>query len=171
MRQIKFKNYIILAVIIILTVIAVLALKKIYENNQEYEAKTNDRLDILYEVKEDDLGSYLVENRDIVIYISNAKQEDIESFENEFKNYIAENELSKGIVYLNLDMVSSNFYNNLENKYLVDYLKGNKDIIEEQENLLIVEEGKIKAILYERKTSISMNDIKKFLEENDVIAN
>lgn len=170
MRQIKFRNYIILAVIIILTVVAVLALKRIYENNQEYEAKTNERLDILYEVKEDDLESYLVENRDIVIYISNAKQLDIETFENEFKNYIAENELSKEIVYLNLDMVSSKFYKNLENKYLIDYLKGKKSIIEEQENLLIIEEGKIKAILYEGKTSISMNDIKKFLQENDVKA-
>ncbi len=169
MRQIKFRNYIILAIIIISTIVAVLAIKRIYENNKEYESNTNKRLDILYEIKEDDLESYLVENRDIVIYVSNSKQEDIVTFEEEFKNYIVENELSKEFVYLNLDMVSSNFYNNLENKYLVDYLKGKKDILNDQENILIIEEGKIKAILYEGKSSISFNDVKKFLEENDVV--
>ncbi len=170
MREVSLKNYVMLAIIFLVTIIAVFAAKKVYENNQEYENKTNQRMNILYEIKEDDIQSYLVENRDIIIYISKSSDESIVSFEEELKNYIARNEISREIIYLNLDQVSSNFYTNLKNKYFIDYLKANKDLPVEQANMLAIEDGKVKSILYEGKTTISLEDVKKFLQENDVVS-
>jgi hypothetical protein len=170
MKQIKLRNYIILAIIILVTIALVFIIKKAYENSQMYAVHTNERLSMLYEIKEDDLDSYLVENQDIVIYISNAKDEKIEEFEKELMTYISEKELAREIIYLNLDTVSSNFYKNIENKYFSPYLNENKTLLPEQANMLQVQEGKITKILYDKETSISMSDVKEFLIKNDVVS-
>lgn len=169
MRTIKFKNYVILAIIFLVTIASVLFLRNTYLENKRYEENTNDRLNILYEIQEEDLKSYLIENRDIIIYVSHASDDTLDSFENEFKNYIAENEISKEIIYLNLDKVSSTFYTNLQNKYFNDYMKSKSNLVLDQTNLYAVEEGSIKNMLYEQKRNISLNDVEYFLKTNGVV--
>lgn len=167
MRQVKFKNYVILAVIVCLTVLAVLFLRNIYLKQKDYENTTNNRIDILYEIKEDDLRSYLVENSEVMIYISNASNETIADFEKQFKNYIADEEVSKEIVYLNLDKVSSTFYKELTEKYFDKDLSG--EIVKNQANLLSVKGSKVVSVLYHKETSINIEDVKRFLRVNNVV--
>lgn len=169
MRKIKPRNYVILAIIFIVTIAFVFVLRDQYEHHRRYEPKTNDRLNILYEIKEDDLKSYVVENRDIVLYMSHATKRDLIPFENELKNYIAKNEISREMIYLNLDQVSSNFYTTFEEKYFSDKLKSRKNIILEQANMVILEDGKITDILYETKQAINLSDVEKFLKNNGVV--
>lgn len=167
MRQVKFRNYVILAVIVCLTVLAVLFLRNIYLKQKDYENTTNNRIDILYEIKEDDLQSYLVENSEVMIYISNASNETIADFEKQFKNYIADEEVSKEIVYLNLDKVSSTFYKELTEKYFNKDLSS--EIVQNQANLLSVKGGKVDSILYHQEASIDIEDVKRFLRVNNVV--
>lgn len=167
MRQVKFRNYVILAVIVCLTVLAVLFLRNIYLKQKDYENTTNNRIDILYEIKEDDLQSYLVENSEVMIYISNASNETIADFEKQFKNYIADEEVSKEIVYLNLDKVSSTFYKELTEKYFNKDLSS--EIVQNQANLLSVKSGKVDSILYHQEASIDIEDVKRFLRVNNVV--
>lgn len=169
MRTIKLKNYVILAIIFLVTIALVLLLKDIYINNKKYEENTNDRLEILYEIKEEDLKSYLVENRDIIIYMSHASDVTLEEFENEFKTYIANKEISREIIYLNLDKVSSNFYETLKEKYFNDYMKSKKDLVLNQTNLYAIEDGNIKNMLYEQNKKISLKDVEYFLKTNGVV--
>lgn len=167
MRQVKFRNYVILAVIVCLTVLAVLFLRNIYLKQKDYENTTNNRIDILYEIKEDDLQSYLVENSEVMIYISNASNETIADFEKQFKNYIADEEVSKEIVYLNLDKVSSTFYKELKEKYFDKDLSS--EVVQNQANLLSIKGGKVVSILYPKETSINIEDVKRFLRVNNVV--
>lgn len=90
-------NYVIVAIIFVITIVSVLALRKLYLDRKADEP-TNKRLEILSEIKEADLKSYLVENTETVIYLSHAKDESLKDFEELFNNYIKEHELSKEIV-------------------------------------------------------------------------
>lgn len=169
MRTIKLKNYIILATILLITILTSLLIRDSYLKNKQYEENTNKRLKILYEIKEEDLKSYLIENRDIIIYTSYASDNELEEFENEFKNYISQNEITREIIYLNLDKVSSNFFKGIKEKYFNDYMKSKSNIYLEQANLYAIEEGKIKNILYEQNNVITLKDVEYFLKTNSVV--
>jgi hypothetical protein len=164
MRKVSFMNYVIVAIIFIITIVGIFTLRKLYLDKDE-DVNTNGRLNILSELKEDDLKSYLVENTEIVIYISNAKDATLETFENSLNDYIVEHELEKEIVYLNLEEVSSNFYTDLKTKYA----KENVNITSTEPNMMIVENGKITKVLYEKPTAITIEDVDNFLKKNDVI--
>ena len=131
------------------------------------ESTLNQRLQSISKIKEDDLKSYLVENTEKVIYLSHAKELKTETFEETLNNYIREKDLSKEIVYLNLDEVGSNFYNTLKEKYFDSNLK-NVNLID-QPNMLLVENGKITKVLYTNEKEISLSDIEEFLRVNEVI--
>lgn len=169
MRIKNLKNYVILAIIFIITIVLVICLRNSYLEHKQNEEKTNTRLNILYEIKEEDLKSYLVENTDSVIYVSHASDESLITFEEAFKNYIAKNEISREIVYLNLDKVSSNFYETLKEKYSNDYIKSKENIVFNQANIFIIEEGKIRSVLYEQKSIITLSDVESFLKTNGVV--
>ena len=110
-----------------------------------------------------------MENTDSVIYVSHASDESLITFEEAFKNYIAKNEISREIVYLNLDKVSSNFYETLKEKYSNDYIKSKENIVFNQANIFIIEEGKIRSVLYEQKSIITLSDVESFLKTNGVV--
>ena len=169
MEVIKFKNYIILAIVFFITIVSSLLIRDTYLDNKRYAENTNQRLKSLYEIKEEDLKSYLVENRDIIIYTSYASNSKLEEFEIELNDYISKNEISKDIIYLNLDKISSNFYKDLKEKYFNDYMKSKQNIFLEQANLYAVEEGKIKNVLYEQNKIINLKDIEYFLKTNGVV--
>ncbi len=166
MKKISLMNYVIVAIIFIITIFAVFTLRRMYLEKKE-ESTLNQRLQSISKIKEDDLKSYLVENTEKVIYLSHAKELKTETFEETLNNYIREKDLSKEIVYLNLDEVSSNFYNTLKEKYFDSNLK-NVNIID-QPNMLLVENGKITKVLYTNEKEISLSDIEEFLRVNEVI--
>jgi len=93
----------------------------------------------------------------------------LEEFENEFKKYIANEEISKEIIYLNLDKVSSDFHKNLKDKYFNDYMKTKKNLILNQNNLYAIEDGKVKNMLYEQNKKINLKDVEYFLKTNGVV--
>lgn len=163
MRQIKFKNYILVVLLFLLTIVAVLFVKKIYENKENSQVVTNERMDVLYEIKENDLKNYIVENRKTIIYTSDSLNFSIEKFERSFRDYIVKNELSKEIIYLNLNQVSSDFYASIKEKYFDSSLK-NVEIPLNQTNIYVFEDGKIIDILYKESKMVSLEDVKVFLD-------
>lgn len=164
MEQVKWKNYVLVVLLFIVTVVIVLFVKKMYEDRESAKIVTNERLDVLYEIKEDDLKSYVVENRKIILYTSNSLDIALKEFEESFRNYIVKNELSKEIVYLNLNQVSSRFYSNLKEKYAINELK-QIEFPQNQANIYVLENGKMIDILYRSGTSISLEDVSSFLNK------
>lgn len=164
MEQVKWKNYVLVVLLFTVTVIIVLFVKKVYEDRESTKVVTNERLDVLYEIKEDDLKSYVIENRKIILYTSNSLDMSLQEFEESFRSYIVKNELSKDIVYLNLNQVSSRFYDNLKEKYTVNELK---QVVfpQNQANIYVLENGKIIDILYRSNTTISLEEVSSFLNK------
>ena len=92
-KEISFKNYIILAVILIFTILLVVYLfnwQSIYQKNKLQEPILDKYLMV---INYNELDDYLVENKEAIVYVSVLNDEKIRMFENKFKNLIIKNDL------------------------------------------------------------------------------
>ena len=101
-RNIPLKNYIILGVVLILSVIVVIYFYM--WNNAYEESKLNTTImdKYLQVINYNELNNYLIENKDAVIYISVLEDQKIRNFERKFKSIIVNNSLNSDILYLDL---------------------------------------------------------------------
>lgn len=101
-ERVPLKNYIILAIILILSILAIIYFYR------WYDAYENSSLSVPYMdkylriIKYNELDNYLMENRNTVIYVSKVQSEEIRLFEKKFKNIINTNSLNNTILYLNV---------------------------------------------------------------------
>ena len=80
-RNIPFKNYILLAVTLILTVIVVVYFFVWHSNNEENNLKIPIMDKYLRVINYNELDDFLVENKDSVIYVSKLNNKEIREFE------------------------------------------------------------------------------------------
>lgn len=168
MRKIPAKNYVIFGLLVVVTLTITFIIRKTYLDRLDYEKSTNATLSFLSSVNEDELSTFLVENRDIILYISPSGEEKIKDFEIEFKKYILDHQLSQDIIYLNTRNVSKKFFNDFKKNYFSNNLKQADIDIVNQPNLFLIENGKVVAVMYTKKATINMNDIKNFIERIEV---
>ena len=86
-KEIPLKNYILLSIVLILTIVVVIYFflwKNTYEKNK---LQTPILDDYLLVINYNELNNYLVENKDAIIYVSKLNDESIRLFENKFKKY------------------------------------------------------------------------------------
>jgi|GEM_PF-3782705 len=157
-RIIPKKNYMIVLIISILTLLLIFGLKNIYEKNQVIN---NETLDFMSEIKENELKTFIIENHEAIIYLSSSNNETLDSFESKLKNYVLNNNLEKTIVYIDLSKVSDKFYENFNKQYF-----NNKQIIvfEKEPSLLYIKEGKVVDYLSVSKSKINIDIVKEFVE-------
>ena len=125
MKKIPLKNYIIYSIIILVTFAISIYIVMLFNRSKEYYENNSVLADVLYEILpknnlsvSDNLNNYLLENSNLIIYISSGKDKDIKEFENSFKSYIIENNLKKDIIYIDSnDIKKSNFIEDLFNNY------------------------------------------------------
>lgn len=165
MREIPAKNYVVLVFVIVATLFLVFFTRMRYLETKEYEGKINERIDTISEVKEDEINNYLMENREVVIYIASSTDESIIDFENALNTYVSEEQLSKEIIYINLNNISEKFLKRFKNKYFDISLKNTDTSILKQPNMLIVDNGKVTSLLYSEQSDITLDDVKKFLNK------
>ena len=166
LRKIPIKNYVILGVVIIVTM---LILYYFYLWVDVYkESKINIPIMDKYMtvINYNELDNYLVENPNTIVYVSVLEDEGIRNFEQKFKKYINDNELSNKMLYLDLTEVSKdiNLYSELINKYRVK-----KKSIGDVPCLLLFKEGKLDKIYPINEKKYNLNEITFFLEQEDVI--
>ena len=166
MNKIPVKNYIILVVIIIITFLIPFGLRNIYLQKIDYNLKNNDVMNFLFEVKEDELNNYLMENRDIIIYMSFSSSEVNSNFKDKLKKYVDNNELNKEIVYIDLDDVNDKFYIDFKNNYFNDNLKGGNNKLNKNSTILAVKESKVIDFISKENGSISFDETKKFIKKH-----
>lgn len=123
-REIPVKNYVILGVVIIITM---LILYYFYMWVDVYkESKINipilDRYMMVINYNE--LDNYLVENPNTIVYVSVLEDENIRSFEKKVKNKYKNNEIEKDILYMNIteDIKDDNVRNEMIGKYSLNSL-------------------------------------------------
>ena len=85
-KNIPLKNYIILAVVLILSIILVIYFYMWYNAYEESKLNTMIMDKYLQVINYNELNNYLVENKDAVIYSSVLEDQKIRHFEKKFKN-------------------------------------------------------------------------------------
>lgn len=169
-KAIPNKNYIILAVIIVITIFAVFYARSWYITTQEYYAVNSVMLDAVSEIQPNELANYTQENPKFTLYVSSGQNSDIKDFEQEFEQNIIRQNLSNEIIYLNSDNVA----NNDLQKQLQSYAQN--DQIKKQINtngavsMYIFDGGKITHIIDNAEQS-SPEQINTLLKKYGVIDN
>lgn len=160
MKKIPKKNYIYVTILSLFTIILTFYLSNLYLVNKRSENK----ISFVSEIKENELKSYLDETHEIIIYMSESKNKENDKLEEELKKYTQKNNLEDKYLYLDLSMVSSNFYNEFYVNYINEAYKGNFEI--KDPTIIYIKNKKVESYNNNIK---DINDVKKFFYENEVI--
>ena len=165
-KIIPTKNYVIAFFIVVISIIITLLLCNHYMDKKEYEDSQNIRMNFLDKIDVSNIDTYLVENHDKMIYLSNSEDTELEEYEKQLKKMIITMEYEKDIVYFDIKNVNEQFYSDFKNKYFSDDLKNiNFDIFP---NLIIVENGVVTDILYKEKKDLRASDLIRFVNRKMV---
>jgi hypothetical protein len=158
-------SYIILIVIFIVCMGLVLYFCKWYKVYDEYQKQTPVIRDSLYEIVNDDLEHFVLENPSTVIYMCTASDNACRSFEKDFKKLIAQEELNDEIVYLNLsDLDQDEFVRNFNEKYNYKI-----KLTTHYPAFVVFEDGKVVSVLQSSEDeTLTTSKVKQFLELNNI---
>ena len=162
-KEIPLKNYILLSIVLILTIVVVINLflwKNTYEKNK---LQTPILDDYLLVINYNELNNYLVENKDAIIYVSKLNDESIRLYENKFKNIINKNNLNNKILYLDLTEVLK------ENNIVKEINKKYGKEMTEVPTIVIIKDGKISSSYNIKENNYNIKLLEKYLEKEDVI--
>lgn len=164
-KKIPLKNYIILAVTLIITVILVIYFylwQKAYE-----ESKTNTIImdEYIQKINYNELNNYLIENKSTVIYSSVVGSQKTSNFEKKFVKVIQDNSLKNSILYLDLTEVVKN--KNTKKELLEKYPELNNNI---KDPLIIVfNNNKVTSVYNIKSNNYNIDSLIEFLEKEDII--
>lgn len=159
-KTIPTKNYIIVFILSICTLLLTFYLMNVYNNSENTHQKTLS----ISEVRENELKSYITENNEVIIYMSSSNNNQIETFEKNLNNYILDNNLKNEFVYLDLNNVSENFYN----EFYINYVKesNSEKFIIKEPTLVIINNRVIKNYI---NNIDNIDQVKEFLISAGVI--
>ena len=174
MKKIPQKNYVITAVISILTFTIVGYFAFWYTEIKEDSHNNSIMTGYLLEIGEasliDNLNNYLLDNQNTVLYMAYGNNISVKNFEDEFKQFINDYNIKQSFIYIDLNKVEDKkFISEFKNNFFAEKLM-NKEVVK-QPNLFVFKEGKIDSILYYVKQPINITDVKIFLENEGIIEN
>ena len=161
-REIAFKNYIILALVLIITIIGVIYIFMWYSSKEKSKLELPILDDYIMSINYNELNDYIVENKDAVIYTSVLNDVNIRLFENKFKNVIIKNNLNSSILYLDLtnEIKDTNVLLKMEKKY------GTKIDIP---SVMVFRDGVLTDVYNIKEDNYNVKKLEKYLEKEDVI--
>jgi len=162
MKEISFGNYIKALCLVIATIVLTVFLANHYSSRKEYENNMNITMSFLKTVDSSNIEEYLIENHEVIMYISNSDDESLNEYEETLKKLIIKKELEKNIVYFDTKNEDEQYLSKFIKNYAIDTLK-NVNVIEP--NLLVFDDGKIVKILYKDTQVLRASDIVYMTEE------
>lgn len=145
MKEIPIKNYIVLLIIIVLSVVSVFYVRSWYITNKEYYSRNSVIKDVAREINIDEISNYTLESPKFILYVSSGGDLDIKDFENNFKKLIKRLDIEDDIIYLNMDNVYDDIYSRL-NSFSKNEKVGSL-IINSTSSLYVFEDGNIVGVL------------------------
>ena len=165
MRTIPRRNYVIVIIISLVSCLLVWYFANLYQSKKEYDLETNKMMNVLSEVKGDELQNYILDNHDVILYLSSSRDDRYQTFEKDLKKYLKKNDLLNEIVYFDTSKVDSNFYQEfIKNYFPKEWSNPNLNMIP---NMIIMTDGKVSGVLYGTVTEPKIEDVKSFLNEVD----
>lgn len=134
MREIPKKNYFILFIVIVFSLLIAFYFRNWYKTYEDSYLSKSIVGNYLFEINYKELDNYLVENQSAIIYVSKVGNEKIRNFEKKFINAINQNDLKNKILYLDL----SNYKGDTNDKYTIN----DKDITSVP-NISVFKNGKL----------------------------
>ena len=121
-RIVPLKNYIYLALIILVSILLIFYFYLWYLTYRESKLNNSIMDRYLQVINYNELTDYITENKDAYIYVSILENQEIRDFELKFKSLIISNSLKKEILYLDLTEVynSKNLLSIANNNYKID---------------------------------------------------
>ncbi len=145
-KKIPLKNYIILVIIFLVTIIAVFYMRDWYITTKEYYAQNSVMTKVTREIKNEEISNYVMENQRFILYVSSGQDSNIKDFEDEFKELIKKLDLNDDVLYMNMDGVNmDNFYKLI--KGYSDSKKIENQISTSNCSLYLFDGGKITLVL------------------------
>ena len=157
MREIPKKNYFILFIVIVFSLLIAFYFRNWYKAYEDSYLSKSIVGNYLFEINYKELDNYLVENQSAIIYVSKVGNEKIRNFEKKFINAINQNDLKNKILYLDL----SNYKGDTNNKYTIN----DKDITSVP-NISVFKNGKLDDIYFIDVDRYSMEKIISYLVLN-----
>ncbi len=167
-KEIPVKNYLVLGVIIILTLLASLYIFAWFRQYNDSKVSTPIITSTLREVEYNNLNTVLKERDVLVMYMCTTDEEVCRNFEKKFASYVSNNNLTEEIIYLNLGYNKDN--NNLLQKVYNNYKSENLvKKVYEYPTLVIFNQGKIVDVLSSNgKNKITIEQVNDFLESYEL---
>lgn len=162
-KIIPIKNYIILFIIIVVTLLLCSYFSSWYKTNEEANMQKGIMSENLMQIKIEELDNYILENPHKIIYLSSSKDESLKSYENKIYDYIIDNNLGESFIYIDTsDIEVENLTTSLQKNSII------KDNIDYSisPNIYIVKDGKINEALYYQKETLNSKNAIKFISEN-----
>lgn len=148
MRKVPFKNYVILAVIILLTVVFVFYLRSWFNTSKEYYAQNSVMTQVVREIKSEEIANYTLENQKFILYVSSGQNSVVKNFEDDLRDLIKKMELGEEVLYMNLDGIDTDaFYNSLKDRFAVNTKIKNQISVDTPANMYLFTDGKVTAVL------------------------
>ena len=156
MKKIPTKNYIILGLIFIVSITISLYISSWYKMTEELKTAPSIFTKYSLELKLEELDTYLVENPNTIIYLSNKSDKKIEK---EVYNYIYETKLINDFIYINLKEYSESEITSLLKS--ISKIK----IYNNYPNIYMTEDSKITSSLLQKDEKMTISKVKKYIEK------
>lgn len=176
MKVIPRKNYLLVVVICLATLIVVTYLTYICKKNQAIKVEPSILSGYVLELGEKEimtnLSNYALDNPGFVLYVSYDSSKNLNEFEEQLKDLVKEQNIKSNLVFANLNLIANkNFLNELKDNFFSDDLNNNYIKLEKQPNMFLFKNGKIIKVLYYAEHKIDIEDVKKFLFNEGIIKN
>lgn len=168
-KHINTKNYIILGALIIITVFATFYARSWYNATKEYNAEPSIMLTLVGEINPNEIGNYMLESSNFILYAAPSENNQIKSFERTFKSYILKQNLEDSILYINTDNYTNDELENQLKAYSDKTLE-NQIKINNNATIFIVKDQKITYVI-KNVNKLSIKDIHSYLKSYGVITN
>lgn len=161
------RNYIIFSLLVVFVVVLTLLFSRWYQIRQNLIKENSIMSEFLVGVNEEEFENYTIENSNVIIYLASSKDDRIKEFETNFKEMIISYGLQSQMIFIDLNQIDDTFFDNLKNNYFSENM--NNIEIGEFSNILIMENGKINSILYNKATDINIDDVKELFYNRGII--
>lgn len=146
-KEIPYKNYIILVLVFLMTILVTFYVRDWYNTTKVYYAQNSVMTKVVKEIKSEEISNYILENQRFILYVSSGQNSQIKDFEDEFKNLIQNLDINDDVLYMNLDGVNTgSFYDLLKNNYSSN-AKLKNQIVSSDSSLYLFTDGKIVNVL------------------------
>jgi len=159
-----FSNYIKLFVLFALTVFAVLFIRTVYLEKQNYELNIPVISETVQkEINRNEIYNYVREYPNALIYVGSVRDSNCRTFEIDFNQIIKKNKLEEEITYLNLEEEKGT------KKFFQEFNKFYDSSLRKYPSIIAFKEGKVAEILeVPTNNQYSSSIVQEFLDRNPV---